>query len=84
MVLFWVSQGAPVVKNSPANAGRLKRCEFDPWGGKFPWRKAQPPTLVFLPGESHAQSLAVHRVTQSQDTSEVTWHTHKFYFKRLV
>ena len=30
------------------------------------------------------ESLAVHRVAQSQDTSEVTWHTHKFYFKRLV
>ena len=25
---------------------------FDPWVGKIPWRKAQWPTPVFLPGES--------------------------------
>ena len=25
---------------------------FDPWLGKIPWRRAQQPTLVFLPGES--------------------------------
>ena len=38
---------------------RCKRCEFDPWVGKIPWRKAWQPTPVFLPGESHGQrSLA--------------------------
>ena len=25
---------------------------FDPWVGKIPWRRAWPPTLVFLLGES--------------------------------
>ena len=41
------------VKNSSAKAGRLKRCRFNPWVGKIPWRRAQQSTPVFLPGESH-------------------------------
>ena len=30
---------ALVVKNPPANAGN-KRCRFDPWVGKVPWRRS--------------------------------------------
>ena len=41
-----------VVKNPLASAGRHKRCRFDPWVGKIPWRRAWKPTPVFLPGES--------------------------------
>ena len=33
----------------------LKRCGFDPWLGKIPWRRAWQPTEIFLPGESHGQ-----------------------------
>ena len=44
-----------VVKNLPANAGDVKRCGFDPWVGKIPWRRAWQPTPVFLPGGSHRQ-----------------------------
>ena len=48
-----------MVKNPPANAGDMKRCEFNPWVRKIPWRRAWQPTPVFLPGESHGQrSLA--------------------------
>ena len=37
----------------------IKRCRFDPWVGKMPWRRAWQPIPVFLPGESHRQrSLA--------------------------
>ena len=46
------SQVALVVKKPPANAGDMKRCGFDPWVGKSPWRRARQPTPVFLPGES--------------------------------
>ena len=34
---------------------RCKRCGFNPWVGKIPWRRAQQPTPIFLPGESHGQ-----------------------------
>jgi len=38
---------------------RHKRCAFDPWVGKIPWRRAWKPTPVFFPGESHGhRSLA--------------------------
>ena len=55
------SQVALVVKNLPANAGDTRRCRFDPWVRKIPWRRAWHPTPVFLPGESHGQgSLACY------------------------
>ena len=36
-----------------------RRCRFDPWVGKSPWRRARQPTPVFLPGESHGQRSLV-------------------------
>jgi len=47
-----------VVKNLLAKAGD-KRCRFDPWVGKIPWRRKWQLTLVFLPGESHEQRSLV-------------------------
>ena len=38
---------------------RHKRCGFNPWVQKIPWRRAWKPTPVFLPEESNRQrSLA--------------------------
>ena len=53
------------VKNSPAIAGDVKRCGFDPLVRKIPWRRKLQPPPVFLPGETHAQRslrAIVHRV----------------------
>ena len=48
-----------VVKNLPCQCRGYKGCRFDPWVGKIPWRRAQQPTPVFLPGEFRGQrSLA--------------------------
>ena len=60
----WASQVMLVVKNPSANAGDM-RCEFNPWVGKIPWRRAQRPTLVFLSGESHGQRNLVSYSPQS-------------------
>ena len=50
---------APVVKNPPANSGDIRESGLMPGSGRFPWRRAWQPTLVFLPEESHRQrSLA--------------------------
>jgi len=39
-----------------------RRCGFNPWVRKIPWRRAWQLTPVFLAGESHGQrSLAVYR-----------------------
>ena len=41
---------------------RPKRLRFDLWVRKTLWRRAQQPTSVFLPRESHGQrSLAGYR-----------------------
>ena len=46
-----------------------ERPGIHPWVGKIPWGRAQQPTAVFLPGESHGQrslaglqSIALQRV----------------------
>ena len=67
--LLWVSPVVLVVKNPPFNAGDHKRCQFDPWFRKIPWRRAWQPTLVFMHRESHGQrTLAGYSpgVTQSR------------------
>jgi len=33
-----------------------RRCGFDPWIGKMPWRRKWQPIPIFLPGESYGQS----------------------------
>ena len=38
------TQVARVVKNPSANTGDIKRCVFDPWVGKIPWRRKWQPT----------------------------------------
>ena len=45
--------GASVVKKSPCQGKRCKRCGFNLWVGKIPWRGKWQPIAVFLPGESH-------------------------------
>jgi hypothetical protein len=51
-------------------ACQYRRCGFDPWVGKIPWRREWQPTPVFLPGEFHAQrnlaGYTVYRVAKSQ------------------
>ena len=52
-----------------------KRCKFNPWVRKIPWRRAWQVTLLFLPGESYGQrSLAGYGPEghKELDTTEVT------------
>ena len=47
---------------------RHRRCRFDPWVGKIPWRRKWQPTPVFLPEESMDRGawwVSVHRIAQS-------------------
>ena len=46
-------------EESACQCRKRKRCGFNLWVRKIPWRRAWQPTPVFLPGESHEQrSLA--------------------------
>ena len=49
------SQMVLVVKNPSAIAGKCKRCGFDPWIGKIPWKRKWQPTPIFLPEKSYGQ-----------------------------
>ena len=56
-------------KESACQCRRCKRCRFEPWVRKIPWRRKWQPAPVFLPGESHGQrSLVamVHRIEKSR------------------
>ena len=70
--MFQASQVALEVKSPPANAGRFKRCGFNPWVGKIPSRRAWKPTLVFMPAESHGQrTLMGYNPSGSQSQTQV-------------
>ena len=57
-----------------------KRCRFDPWVGKIPWRRQWQPTPLLLLGKSHGQrslmGYSPWRCRES-DMTEVTEHAHK-------
>ena len=48
-------------KEPTCQCRRHKRCGFNPWVGKIPWRwrRAWQPTPAFLPEESHGQRSLV-------------------------
>ena len=53
--------GGTIGKELVCQCRRHKRCKFNPWVGKIPWRRAWQATSVFLSEESHGQrSLAVY------------------------
>ena len=59
---------------------RNKRCRFNPWVRKIPWRRLWQPTAVFLPGEPHGErSLVVYSpwVAKSQTKlKQISMHTY--------
>ena len=57
--LFYGFPVGSAVRDPPTMQDACRRCGFDPWVGKIPWRRKWQPTPVFLPGKSHEQrSLA--------------------------
>ena len=62
-------------KESACQCRRHKRCRFDPWVGKMPWRRKWQPTRVFLPGESHGQRNLVGYRPWGRRDSGMTEHT---------
>ena len=44
--------GLPWWLSGKESAFQCRRCRFDPWVGKIPWRRKWQPTPVFLPGKS--------------------------------
>ena len=56
------------VKELICQSRRHKRLRLNPWVGKIPWRRAQQPTPVLLPGKFHGQTnLAMRLQKVGQD-----------------
>ena len=58
---------------------QCRRCGFNPWVGKIPWRRQWQPTPVFLPGKSHGQRSLVGYSPQGHKESDTTERLH-FHF----
>ena len=59
-------------KEPTCQSRRHKRCEFNPWVRKLPWRRAWQPAPVFLPGESHGQRSLMGYGSQGHRESGMT------------
>ena len=66
-------------KEFACQSRRHKRCGFDPWVGKIPWRKKWKPMQVFLPRKFHGQRNLVGyspRGLKELDPVQQVTHTH--------
>ena len=53
---MWVFLVTQLAKNPPANAVD-RDASLTPGSGQMPWRSVWQPPAVFLPGESHGQTV---------------------------
>ena len=71
--LYWntatlVYLGMSSGKESACQYRRCKRCRFDPWVGKIPWRRNWQHTPIAFPGKFHGQRswwASVHGAAKS-------------------
>ena len=63
-------------KESTCQCRRCKRCRFNPWVRKIPWKRKWQPTLVFLAGKFHGQRSLVGYCPWGLKESDTTEHTH--------
>ena len=63
-----------MVKNTPASAGDIRDVGSIPGTGRFPWRREQQPTPVFLPGKSYGQrSLVGYSLQGHKESNTTAW-----------
>ena len=61
-------------KESACQCRRPRRCGFDSWVRKFPWRRKWQLTPVFLPEKSHGQrNLAVYSSWGCKESDTTEW-----------
>ena len=53
--ILYLPKGFPSDPAGKEPACVCRRCRFNPWVKKMPWRRKQQPTPVFLPGKSQEQ-----------------------------
>ena len=73
-----LSTGGTSGKDPACQCKIIKRCRFNPWVKKIPWRRAWQSTPVFLLGESHGQRRLADYSPQGRNElnmTEVTLYT---------
>ena len=81
MVTLGAFQVGLVVKNPSANTGDIRYVGLTPGLGKIPWRRAQLPTPVFLPGESPWTEEPGGLQSMGSQESDATKHSTAQIFK---
>ena len=84
-LLFCSIKGLPMWPSGKESACQCRRCVFDPWVKKNPWRRKWQPTQVFLPGKFHQQKNLVDYSTRNckeSDTAEQLSTCIVVYFRR--
>ena len=66
-LVIWLSN-----KESACSAEDTGDTGSVPWTGKIPWRREQPPTPVFLPGEFHGQRSLSGYSPEGRKESDMT------------
>ena len=69
--------GGIIGKESICQCRRRKRCRFNPWVGKIPWRRKWQPTPVFLPGKCHGQRSLAGYSPRGHKESDMTEHSRR-------
>ena len=75
--ITWVYPGGSTGKEPTCQCRRPKRCVFDPWVRKIPWRRAWQHIPVILAGKSHGQRSLVGYSLQGHKESDMTEVTKK-------
>ena len=66
----------PTCLSGKESACQCRRCRFNPWVRKIPWRRKWQPTPVFLPGESHGQRSRAGYIQSMRLQSRIRLSTH--------
>ena len=66
-------QGLPWWLSGKEPSCQCRRCGFDPWVRKIPWRRKWQPTAVFFPGKSHGQRSLAGYSPWGHKELDTTW-----------
>ena len=63
---------------------QCRRCEFNPWDGKIPWRRKWQLAPVFLPGKSYGQRRLAGYTLGACKELDMTEYTHMWAALRML
>ena len=72
------SWGFPRRLSGKESACQSRRCGFDPWVRKIPWRRKWQPTPVLVPGKPHAQRSLVGYSPWDHKRARHNWVTKQY------